>query len=152
MKFKHIVTTFGIVLVLPLPAAAHHSQTMYDGNTEIEIRGVVQEFEWSNPHTWLYVTIEDESGAPSQWAFESNSTGQLSRVGWTADLINPGDEVTIIMHPLRDGTRGGSIVAVRLPDGTVLPSGGVRPDPVGGREGNNILPDGTVIRIPSSPN
>ena len=117
-----------------MPAAAHHSQTMYDGDTEIEMRGVVEEFDWTNPHTWLYVTVEEENGGESQGVFESNSTGQLTRVGWTADSIKPGDEVTVIMHPLRDGTRGGSIVAVHLQDGTVLPSGGVSPDPIRGSE------------------
>ena len=132
MTFKYIATAAGLALLFAIPATAHHSQTMYDGDTDIEMRGVVKEFEWRNPHTWLYVTIEDENGAPSEWVFESNSIGQLTRVGWTADAIKPGDEVTIIMHPLRDGTRGGTIVAVHMPDGTVLPSGGMRPDPIRG--------------------
>lgn len=120
--------------LLSMPAAGHHSQTMYDGDTEIEMRGVVEEFDWTNPHTWLYVTVEEESGAESHWVFESNSTGQLTRVGWAADSIKPGDEVTVIIHPLRDGTRGGTIVEVRMADGTILPSGGMRPDPIRGSE------------------
>ena len=122
----------GSAALVFMPAAAHHSQVMYDGDTEIEMRGVVEEFDWTNPHTWLYLTIEEENGAESQWVFESNSTGQLTRVGWAANSIKSGDEVTIIMHPLRDGTRGGTIVEVRLADGTILPSGGMRPDPIRG--------------------
>jgi len=134
MTFKYIAAAAGISVLFAIPATAHHSQVMYDGDTEIEMRGVVEVFDWTNPHTWLYVTITDEDGAPSQWVFESNSTGQLTRVGWSADAIKPGDEVTIIMHPLRDGTRGGTIVEVQMPDGTVLPSGGMRPDPIRGSE------------------
>jgi hypothetical protein len=134
MTLKQIAAAAGLSVLLAIPATAHHSQVMYDGDTEIEMKGVVEEFDWANPHTWLYVTITDESGAPSQWVFESNSTGQLTRVGWSADSIKPGDEVTVIMHPLRDGTRGGTIVAVHMPDGTVLPSGGMRPDPIRGSE------------------
>lgn len=134
MTLKQIAAAAGLSVLLAIPATAHHSQVMYDGDTEIEMRGVVEEFDWANPHTWLYVTITDESGAPSQWVFESNSTGQLTRVGWSADSIKPGDEVTVIMHPLRDGTRGGTIVAVHMPDGTILPSGGMRPDPIRGSE------------------
>jgi hypothetical protein len=134
MTLKQIAAAAGLSVLLAIPATAHHSQVMYDGNTEMEMKGVVEEFDWANPHTWLYVTITDESGAPSQWVFESNSTGQLTRVGWSADSIKPGDEVTVIMHPLRDGTRGGTIVAVHMPDGTVLPSGGMRPDPIRGSE------------------
>lgn len=128
------VLAMGSIGLFYSPADAHHSQTMYDGDTEIEMRGVVDEFDWTNPHTWLYVTVEEEDGTESEWVFESNSTGQLTRVGWSADSIKPGDEVTIIMHPLRDRTRGGTIVAVHLPDGTVLPSGGMRPDPIRGSE------------------
>lgn len=124
----------GLMVAFCSSAAAHHSQTMYDGGTEIEMKGVVQEFDWTNPHTWIYVTIAEENGSESQWAFESNSTGQLTRVGWSPDAIKPGDEVTIIMHPLKDGTRGGSIVEVQLADGTILPSGGMRPDPIRGSE------------------
>jgi hypothetical protein len=134
MMLKQIAAAAGLSVLLAIPATAHHSQVMYDGDTEMEMKGVVEEFDWANPHTWLYVTITDESGAPSQWVFESNSTGQLTRVGWSADSIKPGDEVTVIMHPLRDGTRGGTIVAVHMPDGTVLPSGGMRPDPIRGSE------------------
>lgn len=120
--------------LVALPASAHHSQIMYDGDTDIEMMGVVMEFEWTNPHTWLHVMIEDENGTPRRWTFESNSTGQLTRVGWTADAIRPGDVTTVIMHPLKDGTRGGSIVAVYLPDGTVLRSGGQPNDPIRGSD------------------
>ncbi len=138
MMPKHILIAVALALgsagLAAIPAATHHSQTMYDGDTEIEMRGVVEEFDWTNPHTWLYVMINEVDGSSSQWVFESNSTGQLTRVGWAADSIKAGDEVTVIMHPLRDGTRGGSIVAVHLPDGTVLPSGGVSPDPIRGSE------------------
>ncbi len=134
MRFRTIGVAIGLATLASIQAAAHHSQTMYDGDTEIEMRGVVEQFDWTNPHTWLYVTIEGEDGASSQWVFESNSTGQLTRVGWSADSIKSGDEVTIIMHPLRDGTRGGTIVSIHMPDGTILPSGGMRPDPIRGSE------------------
>ncbi len=134
MRFRTIGVAIGLATLASIQAATHHSQTMYDGDTEIEMRGVVEQFDWTNPHTWLYVTIEGEDGASSQWVFESNSTGQLTRGGWSADSIKSGDEVTIIMHPLRDGTRGGTIVSIHMPDGTILPSGGMRPDPIRGSE------------------
>jgi hypothetical protein len=134
MKSKYIAIAVGFALFAAFPAGAHHSQVMYDGNTDIEMSGTVKEFSWTNPHTWLYLTVMDENGNPSEWAFESNSTGQLTRVGWSADAIKAGDEISVVMHPLRDGTRGGTIVEVHLADGTVLPSGGMRPDPIRGSE------------------
>jgi hypothetical protein len=134
MLVRIIGFTAAIVWACAATASAHHSQSMYDGETDLESTGIVEAFEWSNPHSWLYLMIEDETGTPRQWSFETNSTGQLSRVGWAADSMRAGDEVTVVFHPLRDDTRGGSIVAVHLADGTVLPSGGQRNDPIRGSD------------------
>lgn len=122
-------------IVLSLPASGHHSIAMYDYTIDISVSGVVTEFEWRNPHCWLHVMIEDESGTSAVWTFEGNSTGQLTRVGWSSDVVQPGDEVTVIIHPLRDGTRGGAIAALELADGRVFRAGGAPVDPIYGREG-----------------
>ena len=37
--------------------------------------------------------------------------------------IKPGDQVTLTMHPLKNGNPGGSLVSVRVPDGRVLGPG-----------------------------
>lgn len=108
------------LMALPLTASAHHSQAMYDNTQELTISGVVSDFEWINPHTWLHVMVKDEGGVDRMWTFESNSTGQLERGGWSREAILPGDEVSIVYRPLRDGTRGGSIRAVLFPDGRQL--------------------------------
>ena len=120
MRSKYAAPLALSLFVLPLSAGAHHSQAMYDSSQELSIAGTVSEFEWVNPHTWLHVMIKDDSGTERMWTFESNSTGQLERGGWSGDAIKPGDEVTVIYRPLRDGTRGGSIRAVLFPDGREL--------------------------------
>ncbi len=120
MRSKYAVPVILCLLALPLSAGAHHSQAMYDNTQELTISGVVSEFEWVNPHTWLHVMVKDESGTERMWTFESNSTGQLVRGGWSGDAIKPGDEVAVVYRPLRDGTRGGSIRAVLFPDGKQL--------------------------------
>ena len=128
------LTAFASIIV-SVPASGHHSIAMYDYSIDISISGVVSEFEWRNPHTWLHIMVEDETGTPALWTLEGNSTGQLTRVGWTADAVKPGDEVTVIIHPLRDTTRGGAIAALHLPDGRVFRAGGAPVDPIYGREG-----------------
>ena len=120
MRSKYAVPLVLSLLVLPLSAGAHHSQAMYDASKETSATGIVSEWEWTNPHTWLHVLVKDESGQERMWTFESNSTGQLMRGGWSEDAIESGDEVTVTFRPLRDGTRGGSIRAVRFPDGREL--------------------------------
>jgi hypothetical protein len=120
MHFRYILPVLLPLLALPISAGAHHSQAMYDANGETSATGVVSQWEWTNPHTWLHVMVKDESGTERMWTFESNSTGQLARGGWSEDAIKAGDEVTVTFRPLRDGTRGGSIRAVRFPDGREL--------------------------------
>ena len=116
--------TFGLsavaVIVLSAPASGHHSLAMYDTTTQISVDATVTEFEWANPHCWLHIMVEDESGTARLWTLEGNSIGQLVRAGWTADAVKAGDEVTIILNPLRDGTRGGRIEAIHFPDGREL--------------------------------
>ncbi len=103
-----------------VPAFGHHSIVMYDRTVETSIVGTVTAWEWTNPHCWLHVMVDDENGTPRQWTLEANSTGQMARGGWTADSVKAGDEVTVILNPIRDGTRAGRLGSVRFSDGRVL--------------------------------
>ena len=118
------------VCLAALPAAAHHSFAMFDQEKLVKLDGTVTEFEWVNPHSWLYVVVPDAAGAPKEWAIEMASTAAQSRAGWKPDTVKPGDKVTVEMNPLKDGTRGGTIVSVTLPDGKKLGGGGQRNDPL----------------------
>ncbi|MEE8439371.1 MAG: DUF6152 family protein [Micropepsaceae bacterium] len=120
MRSKYSVPLICSLFALPISASAHHSQAMYDASKQTSTTGIVSEWEWTNPHTWLHLMVKDESGQERLWTFESNSTGQLMRGGWSEQAIKAGDEVTVTFRPLRDGTRGGSIRAVRFPDGREL--------------------------------
>jgi Family of unknown function (DUF6152) len=104
-----------------LPAAAHHSFSMFDHNKVVSITGTVKELEWANPHAWLHIVAKDQkTGAPVDWAFEMASVSQISRQGWKSDSVKPGDTVTVRMHPLKDGTHGGQYVSATLGNGTVF--------------------------------
>ena len=56
------------------PAFAHHSFAMFDGQKTVTLQGTVKEFEWTNPHAWLRVMVNDEkTGKPVLWALELSS-------------------------------------------------------------------------------
>ena len=112
--------------VLAAPALAHHSFAMFDSEKTLTLKGTVKEFEWTNPHSWLRVMVTDDSGTPRQWALEMGSPGQQSRVGWKPDSVKPGDQVTVQIHPLKDGSRGGQFLGADLPSGQHLGNGGQR--------------------------
>ena len=51
-----------IVFLIPQGSVAHHSNVAYEVTKVITITGVVQKFEWVNPHTWLHVEVDDGKG------------------------------------------------------------------------------------------
>ena len=98
-----------------VPAIAHHSTAMFDFAKTIEIKGTIKSFEWTNPHTWTVVTV-----GKAEYGLEGMSPNYLSRNGWSKRTLNMGDKVTLKVHPLKDGRKGGFMVSVTLPDGKVL--------------------------------
>ena len=109
-----------ILLFFPPGAPAHHSFAMFDRNRAETVAGTVKEFELINPHGWLRIMVTGANGVPSEWPLELGGAGQLERVGWTQNTVHPGDKVKVKLHPLRDGSYGGQLISVTLPNGTVL--------------------------------
>ena len=100
-------------------AVSHHSEAMFDPDKVVTITGTVTEFQYVNPHVWLFVQVRDK-GVETLWAFETGSVSSLMRAGIKKSSLMPGDEVTVRAHPLRDGRPGGQWLAVTKSDGTTL--------------------------------
>jgi len=107
-----------VILLCVMPAFAHHSFAAFDMAKEITISGTVKEFQWLNPHSWIQMNVKDASGNTVEWSIETGSPSSLARQGWKPRILKPGDQITVITHPLRDGRNGGSLVSVKLADGT----------------------------------
>jgi hypothetical protein len=105
------------IAALTVPALAHHSFAMFDSAQTATLEGTVKEFQWTNPHAWVMLTVAKD-GQSQDWAIEMMGPGGLSRQGWHPDTIKPGMPVKVTVHPLRDGTNGGQFVDLTLPDGT----------------------------------
>jgi uncharacterized protein DUF6152 len=108
------------MLLLSAPGHAHHSGAMFDATREQTIVGAVTEFNWTNPHSSFKVDVKAADGKDVTWAIEMNSPQNLLRQGWKRTTLKPGDVVTVVIHPLRDGSPGGQYLSVKLPDGKVL--------------------------------
>lgn len=117
---------------IALPAMAHHSFSMFDDKKELVLKGVVKEFQWSNPHTWIQLNVTDASGKVVEWSIEGGSPNLVGRQGWKRNTFKPGDEVEITVHPLRDGQPGGSFMRAVLPDGSRLGGDQIRAAPAAG--------------------
>ncbi len=82
---------------------AHHGNSAYDETARVSIKGTVTEFIWTNPHSQIYLDVKDKSGKIVHWGVETNSPGILGRAGWTRHALKPGDEITIILCPAKNG-------------------------------------------------
>lgn len=109
-----------VLLLMGMPAVAHHSNSQFEVLKVEVVTGVITDWKWANPHTWLHLEIDDGKGGKMEWAMEGRAPGLLSRAGWTPKILKPGDTVTVHYSPAKDGTKVGMIARVTLADGTVL--------------------------------
>jgi hypothetical protein len=103
-------------------ALAHHSNAMFDKSNVREVSAVVREFQWTNPHVWIEVTIETDEGDKQEWSIEGGGPNSLFRKGWKPNSFQAGDVVSLKIYPMRDGSFAALFVAARFADGTTLGS------------------------------
>jgi uncharacterized protein DUF6152 len=118
MNLKVVSLTAIVAAAFIAPAVAHHSFAMFDAEKTVTLQGTVKEFEWVNPHSWLRVMVNDEkTGKPVLWAIELSSPGRLVTMGMRSDSVKAGDAVSVTIHPMKDGARGGQFIQAVLPGG-----------------------------------
>jgi len=127
MKFRTLGLAGIAVAMYAIPAFAHHSFAMFDAEKNVKLDGTIKEFQWTNPHSWILMMVRNQQGAEEQWAIEMGGPAGLARQGWVPKTLTPGMKVSAIIHPLKDGTRGGQFMAVTLPDGTLKGNPNARP-------------------------
>src|SRR4029077_20435594 len=108
MKSERIVR--GVLLIgfvlSSIPLLAHHGATEYDMTKIVTLRATVTEFQYVNPHTLVAFSVKDDSGKALDWQGELPSPNLLARRGWNKSTLKPGDQVTIIGAPAKNGERG----------------------------------------------
>ena len=121
MKRLSVLPAALIVLMLPLSSLlAHHSFTMFDRTIEKVATGTVVRWAFNPPHSWLYMNIKDKIGVETLWSFEGSAPTALIQRGITGSTFEPGNTVTILYCPLKDGRPGGGLGWARLANGTFV--------------------------------
>lgn len=104
---KALIATLGVGLV-STGALAHHGGAVYDDSSTVEVAGKVTRFEFVNPHVLIYAAVTDADGKVVEWSGELTSPNRLARaqrstVKWHKDMFQPGDDITLIGNPARNG-------------------------------------------------
>ena len=92
------------------PALSHHSGAMFEDQLTLELTGTVTHFDYVNPHSWLYVNVENDDGTMTEWGFELDAPPRLRRIGVSPNFWREGDRVTVRTRPLKDGRPAGFLV------------------------------------------
>jgi len=118
------VLNYGLIAIAAMLTAssayAHHSHAMFDSQRQVRLVGTVKEFQWNNPHCWIQLLVPDANdpkALPVEWGLEMGAPLELFRHGWKPESVKPGDKITVVINPLRDGRPGGQIVYAIGPDG-----------------------------------
>jgi hypothetical protein len=123
----HLRLVLGLIwigLISIAPVGAHHSFAPYETTLQIKLTGVVTEYRWGNPHVYFEVDAPDaSSGQTRHWLIECASTSILNRAGWKFNMLKPGDTVTLIVSPLRNGEPAALLKQITLADGRKFTNG-----------------------------
>ena len=103
MKTLRGSTVAALLLAAASSAWAHHSATMFEQTRTITVEGVVKEFQWTNPHSWLLVDVTDKNGKVTTWGFEAEGPSTLQRAGIRPSEFKAGTRVTMTGRPMKDG-------------------------------------------------
>ncbi len=106
MQLKNLGRVAIGTLALAVPTAAHHSHNAYDQSTWTTYEGTIQEVHLINPHSWIYMEIEEAGGETRVWALEAGTRNGILNDGVNREDVQPGDTVQVRCHRLRDGSPG----------------------------------------------
>jgi hypothetical protein len=119
------MATFALaVSIVPLsaPLLAHHGTAAFEVDKKLTLKGTVTEWLWSNPHCLLQFDVKSNDGKVVHWVGETQNPVTMTNMGWSKAAIRAGEEVTVILFPVKNGLPLGRVVTVMLPNGRTLDS------------------------------
>jgi hypothetical protein len=101
-------------------AAGHHGAAEYHVDREIVVTGVVREWRWTNPHTWVIFDVRGADGRAERWSGEGPPLSWAAQRGWSAQTLRAGEQVSVVMYPGRSAARSGLVKRIRRASGEEL--------------------------------
>jgi hypothetical protein len=123
LRLKLVFGLLAAVAIVSLPVRAHHSFVMFDTTKQTTLAGTVTSFEWTNPHCYIELDVKEAAGTVKHWSVELGSPSILQQGGWKFSTLKKGNEITVVLNPLKNGNPGGLLVEATLADGKKLGNG-----------------------------
>src|SRR5262249_33887657 len=124
MKAKFAICAASLALLVVIPMYAHHPfMAQFDPNKAITLKGTVTKVDWANPHTHIFMDVQDANGQTANWEIELGGIKKLTSLGWKMDSVKMGDQITVNAWKARDGSNMANANTVTMADGKKLPAG-----------------------------
>lgn len=128
MKIRNLVSAAS--LCVASQSHAHHGIVNFDLNRDLELRGVITDIAFVNPHAWLYLEVADEDGTVTPWRCELRSATVLRRSGWSPEMFEAGQEVRVTGAPDRSAATDCYLSTIEFADGRSMDRYGMLRDAV----------------------
>jgi hypothetical protein len=113
-----IVLAAGVLLSFPL--SAHHGGAAFDNGKKVTLKGTVTQWVYMNPHCLISMDVTGEDGKVVNWVIETQAPGIMYPAGYRKDSFKPGDEITAVVEPVKNGQPVGRIQTVVTATGWTL--------------------------------
>jgi len=120
IKPRHLALLAQVGVAALLPASAHHSGAAFDRSKSELVTGTVFRFMWANPHTWVTLDVPNGKGGADRWLIEGPPPTMLIRKGWNGKTLYPGEKVSLVVAPYRDGSHRGEFIVAYDATGKTL--------------------------------
>src|ERR1700722_14061708 len=119
MNSRLVIALFVVItgIAFSRPLRAHHSSSAYDMEHPVNMKGVVTNMEWGNPHVFIYLDVKDDGGNVEPWRVEGNSPNMLVRSGWKKEMIKTGDQLFVNGAPAKNGSKVMWLITLTLANG-----------------------------------
>jgi hypothetical protein len=105
------------------PALAHHGGGAYDQAHPVTMTGTVKEFLFIQPHPLITLAVKDDQGSVTEWSVEMTAPNHLVHYGWNGKKLKPGDQITIVGLPSKNGLKVLNLRKISWANGEVIPLG-----------------------------
>ena len=105
------------------PALAHHGGGAYDAAHPMTMTGTVKEFLFIQPHPLITLEVKDDQGSVTEWSVEMTAPNHLVHYGWNGKKLKPGDQITIVGLPAKNGLKVVNLRKISWANGEVIPLG-----------------------------
>ena len=120
MKPVHALFLLVLTAIASGGAVAHHAFSMFDQRQQVLLEGEIKEFQWTNPHSYIQLLVKDAAGKEVEWSLEMAAPTYLANNGWRPSTLKPGQQISVTMSPLVNGSNGGLVLGVTTADGRNL--------------------------------